>query len=52
MSRAFNTIERGILLEDLKEILEPDILQLLLTDVIFSLDREYSDYNEMDSSFP
>ena len=36
MSRAFDTIERGILLEDLKEILEPDILHLvnlLLTDV-------------------
>ena len=36
MSRAFDTIDRGILLEDLKEILEPDILHLvslLLTDV-------------------
>ena len=36
MSRAFDTIERGVLLEDLKEILEPDILHLvnlLLTDV-------------------
>ena len=36
MSRAFDTIERGILLEDLKELLEPDILHLvnlLLTDV-------------------
>ena len=34
MSRAFDTIERGILLEDLKEIQEPDILHpvnLLLT---------------------
>ena len=36
MSRAFDTIERGILLEDLKEVVEPDILNLvnlLLTDV-------------------
>ena len=36
MSRAFDIIERGILLEDLKELLEPDILHLvnlLLTDV-------------------
>ena len=36
MSRAFDTIDRGILLNDLKQILEPDILHLvslLLTDV-------------------
>ena len=36
MSRAFDTIDRGILLKDLKELLEPDILHLvslLLIDV-------------------
>ena len=36
MSRAFDTIDRGILLNDLKQILEPDTLHLvslLLTDV-------------------
>ena len=36
MSRAFDTIDRGILLKDLKEVLEPDTLHLvslLLTDV-------------------
>ena len=36
MSRAFDTIDRGILLTDLKNILEPDTLHLvslLLTDV-------------------
>ena len=36
MSRAFDTIERGIFLEDINEILEPDILHFvnfLLTDV-------------------
>ena len=36
MSRAFDTIDRGILLNDLKDLLEPDLLHLvslLLTDV-------------------
>ena len=36
MSRAFDTIDRGILLKDLKNLIKPDILHLinvLLTDV-------------------
>ena len=50
MSRAFDTIDRGTLFKDFKEILEPDkiyIVSLLLTDVEIQVKRE----NEIGTTF-
>ena len=50
MSKAFNTIQRGTLFEDLKEILEPDelhLIHLLLNDVEIAVKLE----NQIDKLF-
>ena len=50
MSKAFDTIQRGTLFEDLKEILEPDelhLIHLLLNDVEIAVKLE----NHIDELF-